>query len=99
MAGLWERWHGDDGAGMESCTITVTDANALVRTIHDRMPVMLEREDYGAWLIPGNQDAEGLLAMLQPTPPAHWELYPVSWQVNSPRNDGPELLDAVDSVP
>lgn len=70
MARLWERWYGDDGAGMESCAIIVNDANALVRTIHDRMPVILEREDYGAWRVPGNQNADGLLAMLQPTPPA-----------------------------
>ena len=99
MAGLWERWHGEDGAGIESCTILVTDANALVRTIHDRMPVILAREDYGAWLDPANQDADRLLALLKPTPPDQWALHPVSRQVNSPRNDGPELLDAVDSGP
>ena len=97
MAGLWERWHGEDGTGIESCTILVTDANALVRTIHDRMPVILAREDYGMWLDPANQDADGLLAMLKPAPPEHWALHPVSRQVNSPRNDGPELLDAVDA--
>jgi len=97
MAGLWERWHGDDGPGIESCTILVTDANALVRTIHDRMPVILAREDYGAWLDPANQDADGLLDLLKPTPPDQWALHPVSRQVNSPRNDGPQLLDAVAS--
>jgi len=99
MAGLWERWHGEDGAAIESCTILVTDANALVRTIHDRMPVILAREDYGAWLDPANQDADGLLDLLKPTPPEPWALHPVSRQVNSPRNDGPQLLDAVASEP
>jgi putative SOS response-associated peptidase YedK len=97
MAGLWERWHGEDAAAIESCTIIVTDANALVRTIHDRMPVILAREDYGAWLDPANQDADGLLDLLKPTPPDQWALHPVSRQVNSPRNDGPELLTAVDA--
>ncbi len=97
MAGLWERWHGEDGAGIESCTIIVTHANALVRTIHDRMPVILAREHYAGWLDPGNQDAGGLLDLLRPTHPAQWALHPVSRQVNSPRNDGPELLDAVDA--
>ena len=84
---------------IESCTIIVTDANALVRTIHDRMPVILAPEDYAAWLDPANQDADGLLDLLKPTPPANWALHPVSRQVNSPRNDGPELLDAVDAEP
>ena len=97
MAGLWERWHGEEGDTIESCTIIVTDANALVREIHDRMPAILGREDYAAWLDPGNKDAEGLLAMLKPADAAPWTMYPVSRQVNSPRNDGPELLDAVDA--
>ena len=86
-------------AVIESCTIIVTDANALVRTIHDRMPVILAREDYAGWLDPGNRDVDGLLGLLKPTPPEPWALHPVSRQVNSPRNDGPELLDAVDAEP
>ena len=97
MAGLWERWHGPESDTIESCTVIVTDANALVREIHDRMPVILGREDYAAWLDPGNKDADGLLAMLKPTDAAAWTMYPVSRQVNSPRNDSPDLLEAVDA--
>jgi putative SOS response-associated peptidase YedK len=97
MAGLWERWHGPEGDTIESCTIIVTDANELVRGIHDRMPVILGREDYASWLDPGNKDADGLLAMLKPADAAPWTIHPVSRQVNSPRNDGPELLDAVEA--
>ena len=96
MAGLWERWHAPEGDSIESCTIIVTDANELVRAIHDRMPVILQREDFAAWLDPANKDADGLLAMLKPADPAPWTLYPVSRQVNSPRNDSPELLEPVD---
>jgi putative SOS response-associated peptidase YedK len=77
----------------------VTDANALVRGIHDRMPVSLGTEDHAAWLDPGNKDADGLLAMLKPADPARWTLHPVSRQVNSPRNDGPELLDVIEAEP
>jgi putative SOS response-associated peptidase YedK len=97
MAGLWERWRGGEGETIESCTIIVTDANDLVREIHDRMPVILGRKDYASWLDPGNKDADGLLAMLKPADPARWTLHPVSRKVNSPRNDGPELLDAVEA--
>jgi putative SOS response-associated peptidase YedK len=97
MAGLWELWHGADGADLASCTIIVTDANALVRQIHDRMPVVLGPESYAAWLDPGNRDAEGLLALLTPADPDPWTLHPVSRQVNSPRNDTPELLNPVEA--
>jgi len=98
IAGLWERWHAPEVDTIESCTIVVTDANDLVRDIHDRMPVILERENYASWLDPGNQDANGLLAMLTPTDAAPWTMHPVSRQVNSPRNDSPYLLEPVDAA-
>ena len=66
MAGLWERWHGGEGEIIESCTIIVTDANDLVRGIHDRMPVVLGREDRAPWLDSDNRDADVLLAMQKP---------------------------------
>jgi putative SOS response-associated peptidase YedK len=95
MAGLWERWHGQGGETIESCTIIVTDANELVRGIHERMPVILDPQDYAVWLDPDQKDSDRLLALLKPADPARWTLHPVSRQVNSPRNDGPELLEPV----
>ncbi len=50
FAGLWERWSGGEGEVIESCTIIVTEANELLRPIHDRMPVILDPADLGAWL-------------------------------------------------
>jgi putative SOS response-associated peptidase YedK len=93
MAGLWERWKGRAGEALESCTIVVTDANELVRDIHDRMPVILARNDFEGWLDPDNKDTTSLLTMLVPANPDRWTMYRVSRQVNSPRNDGPELLE------
>ena len=95
MAGLWERWHAEGGESLESCAIIVTDANHLVRGIHDRMPVILPRGDYQAWLDADNEDTEGLLAMLTPASPDHWIAFPVSRAVNNARNDRPGLLDPV----
>ena len=69
-----------------------------MREIHDRMPVILGREDHAAWLDPDNRDADGLLAMLKPADPERWTMHPVSRQVNSPRNDGPDLLEPVDAA-
>ncbi|MGE5154602.1 MAG: SOS response-associated peptidase [Bdellovibrio bacteriovorus] len=97
MAGLWERWHGADGSDLESCTIIVTDANDLVSRIHDRMPVILSPQDFEAWLDPEMTDTNRLMDLLRPTDPDPWTLHPVSRQVNSPRNDGPELLTPVEA--
>jgi putative SOS response-associated peptidase YedK len=98
MAGLWERWRSEEGEALESCTIIVTDANELVRDIHDRMPVILAREDYEGWLDPNNKDFERLQAILTPANPERWTMHPVSRQVNSPRNDGPELLEVAEQA-
>jgi putative SOS response-associated peptidase YedK len=70
MAGLWEAWHGKNGATLETCTVIVTDANGLVRELHDRMPAILPREDYEAWLDPANKDTTDLWKMLRPADPA-----------------------------
>ena len=85
MAGLWERWRDPDGAAvggetayLESCTIIVTDANSVIRPLHDRMPVILSPEDYADWLDPKCQDRARHLAMLRPAPPEPWVLEEVS---------------------
>jgi putative SOS response-associated peptidase YedK len=50
LAGLWDCW-GGDGQTIESCTIIVTRANALIATIHDRMPVIVPPSAYDVWLV------------------------------------------------
>jgi putative SOS response-associated peptidase YedK len=95
MAGLWETWHGKDDETIESCTIIVTAANTLVRDLHDRMPVIIAPEDYAAWLDPENKDTDALRALLRPSEPTPWTLRRVSRKVNSPKNDGPELIESV----
>ena len=92
FAGLWERWKGSDGNLVESCTIIVTDANELIRPVHDRMPVILDPADYGIWLDPGLQDPAQLQPLLVPHPSAGMDLYPVSSRVGSPANDDSELV-------
>ena len=46
FAGLWEHWTGPNLATIESCVILTTAANAVLRPLHDRMPVILTPEEY-----------------------------------------------------
>lgn len=91
FAGLWERWEGDAGESLESFSIIVTAANDLIKPIHERMPVILAPKDYALWLDPQMQQAQTLLALLAPFAYEEMEAYPVSREVNNPRNEGPEL--------
>jgi putative SOS response-associated peptidase YedK len=94
LAGLWERW-GKGGEPVESCTILTTEANELMRPIHERMPVIIPPDQYGLWLDPRCQDSEKLAKLLRPYPPTHMLAYRVSALVNNPRNDVPQCVEAI----
>lgn len=91
FAGLWEIWSSADGDVLETCTILTTEPNDLMASIHNRMPVILDPEDYGTWLDPDTK-ADLLMHLLRPAPVARLETYPVSTAVNSPANDGPACI-------
>jgi putative SOS response-associated peptidase YedK len=91
FAGLWERWEKDNRA-VESCTIIVTEANDLMKPIHDRMPVILAAEDYDQWLDPKIVDAARIQSFLKPCPSQWLQAYPVSQAVNNSRNEGEDLI-------
>src|ERR687894_553007 len=60
FAGLWETWHSPDGSVIPSCTLITTRPNELMSEIHDRMPVILQRDDYQRWLDPQERDPHEL---------------------------------------
>jgi putative SOS response-associated peptidase YedK len=99
FAGLWEIWHdpnlGDDAPRIRSCVIITTDANDVVRPIHDRMPVVLPESEWSSWLDRENHDVAALQKLLVPAPPDEFETWPVSTLVNKADNNSPELLDPV----
>lgn len=98
FAGLWERWRGRrDGeeAEVESCTIVTTEANELLRPLHDRMPVILRAEDLDLWLDPDARHYGELEALLQPLPSELLEVTPVSPRLNSPDEDDADVLEPV----
>jgi putative SOS response-associated peptidase YedK len=87
FAGLWERW--EKGAKpLETCTLLTTDANELVRPVHDRMPVILPPAAFGPWLDAATAPPD-LQALLAPYPAEGMTGHPVSARVNNPRNEGP----------
>jgi putative SOS response-associated peptidase YedK len=92
MAGLWERW--DKGEEpVETCTILTADADALMRPIHERMPVILEPEQYANWLDPRLHDDPKLAELLQPAPVNEMIAYRVSTLVNDPHHDVPACVE------
>src|SRR4051812_31653774 len=50
FAGLWERWEGEGGEVLNSCVILTTEANEVLRPVHDRMPIILHPDVYDLWL-------------------------------------------------
>jgi putative SOS response-associated peptidase YedK len=99
FAGLWSSWRGPDGARLETFTIVTTAPNDLLRPLHDRMPVILDRRDFAAWLDPGNRDTARLQSLLAPAPDAGWEAVPVSRAVNSPDYDEPGCIEPLLAPP
>lgn len=95
FAGLWEHWSGN-GNEIESCTIIVTEANNLLEPIHDRMPVILEPDEYGLWLDPEFGDKQKLQQMLRPYDGDDFEAFPVSTVVNNARNDVEEYVQRLE---
>ncbi|MGJ0517176.1 MAG: SOS response-associated peptidase [Methylomicrobium sp.] len=96
LAGLWERWRSPKGGDLESCSIIVTEANELMRPIHDRMPVILAPGDWNAWLDTAAHDARILQNLLKPYPDESMAAWPVSTQVNSPRHDTVECIETLE---
>lgn len=93
FAGLWDRWKNPEtGEPMTSCAIIVTEANALTRPVHDRMPVILDGADIGPWL-----DGSAGTELLRPAPDGSLRMWPVSRRVNKTGtgDDDPTLLDEV----
>jgi putative SOS response-associated peptidase YedK len=79
----------------ESCAIITLPANALMAEIYNsrqRMPAIQDRVDYDVWLHGTPDEA---LAALKRYPNEHLVAWPVSTKVNSPKNNGPELIKAI----
>ncbi len=92
FAGLWSVWKDANGSRIPSCAIITTVANDLLRPIHDRMPVILARDDEETWLDGSVDDPGALIGVLAPFTAEAMEAYEVSTLVNSVANNHPEVI-------
>lgn len=96
MAGLWDIWQNENGQTINSFTIITTEPNELMAPIHNRMPVILDKNEYEAWL--NTTDETSLKNMLKPFPSEKMKAYRVSEKVNAVRNEGPDLILPVNEI-
>lgn len=99
MAGLYEFWRdgslaeGDPDAWLTTYAIITTAAEPGLDRIHDRQPLVLEREDWDDWLDPKQTDPLAVKAYLAFSAPGRFDAYPVGTAVNSSGNNGEQLLN------
>ena len=95
FAGLVSFWTSPEGNQICTCTIVTTRANTLLEPVHDRMPVIIQKEDEDFWLNPLNQDRESITSLLKPYDSSQMEYFPVSTLVNSPANNSSDCIKPV----
>lgn len=95
MAGLYDTWFDAKGRKVSTCTVITTMSNALMESIHNRMPVILKREDEQLWLNRNHENINDLLALLKPYHTQEMTAYPVSTIVGNVRNDSPECIQSL----
>ena len=91
FAGLWDRWQDPTGETTDSCTIVTVPAAGVVKPVHDRMPLILERSRQRGWMdreTPTTQIEGWLDSVAVPA----LQAWPVARSVNDPRNHGSELI-------
>lgn len=90
MAGIWSEWRSPQNEVVLSFAIITTEANTLIKPLHDRMPVIFDRQEAEiSWL--NKEFNSDVFSLLKPLGPEKMKVYPVSKKVNSPKNDTHEL--------
>jgi putative SOS response-associated peptidase YedK len=96
FAGLWDRWKNAEGQWIKTCSILTTTPNAVTSPVHDRMPVILDPDNYELWLDPGMQNVAAISELLKPYDARLIRCYPVSTRINSVANDDEECSARVE---
>jgi putative SOS response-associated peptidase YedK len=101
MAGLYEYWRNpeepEDAASHKTCTIITTTPSEDMDEIHDRMPVVLDAHDVETWLNVREHEPDERVLLLRPSPQGTLSHYGVDKAVGSVKNDGPQLIEPLES--
>jgi putative SOS response-associated peptidase YedK len=92
LAGLWERWQAPEGEIVETCTILTTEANELMLSLHDRMPVIIDTAAEDVWLDP-RSSPDALRSLFVPFASEEMEAIPLNPWVSNPKHEGPRCLE------
>lgn len=91
FAGIWEIWKSPAGKQIFSCSIITTSSNDILKNIHHRMPVILHKEQEETWLTENNKTI--LQDLLMSYPSEEMLFHPVSFEINTVKNNYPELIN------
>lgn len=93
LGAIWDEWlDNDSGEIITSSAIITTSPNEALAKIHDRMPVMIPKEYWSAWLDESVQDIKEISTLMHPAPSELTKAYPVSTRVNTPANNDASLI-------
>jgi putative SOS response-associated peptidase YedK len=92
FAGLWEHWHGEEGA-FDSCAIITVPASGIMAAIHSRMPAIIAAADYDAWLDTDRSDTSAIMPLLEMSSSDQLQAYAVSTYVNSPQHTDARCIE------
>lgn len=95
FGGIWETWEGPEGSEVDTGAILTTKSNVDTAHVHDRMPVVVPREEFARWLDCRDREPRDVADLLRPLDPGSLEVIPVSTLVNKVSNAGPEVLEPV----
>jgi putative SOS response-associated peptidase YedK len=98
FAGLWDRWKDPSGSWVKTCSILTTTPNSITAPVHDRMPVILDPDDYDLWLDPGMTNVAAASELLKPFDARLMRCYPVNTRINNVANDDEECSRPVELV-
>jgi putative SOS response-associated peptidase YedK len=96
FAGLYERWRDGEGGEIDTVAILTCPANRPVAELHDRMPVVLAREHFEAWLDVKGTDPQAALALLQPAPDDLFEAIEMHPKINDSKRDEPGIQEPLE---
>ena len=93
LAGLWESWKAPDGAIVRTVCLLTTEANELMVPVHDRMPVIVGREHWAAWL---GDPAENVMALMKPCAGSDLQAWAVDRRVSRAAEDDATLIAPIE---